>query len=237
MDARTGNQAGRAAEKKSFYASLSDFLRTYRLAVIGLFAALVIAAAAIAIASAVGESAAEASTARAEKLIEDYTSYLSESDEAKKAARESEITATIQEITTKWPRLFAAQRAYTISARLFESKKDWASAEKAYLAAVEASPKTYLAPLALQSAAVAAEEQGSPDRAIGYYKAVIDKYSSVAIGLPHVHFSIARLLEGMKDYSGAMESYQKLVSSWPDSDWTKLSMDRIIALKSRGLAK
>jgi len=237
MDSSTRSKAGRENETKSFYASFSDFLRKYRFAFIGAFAALVIAAAAIAIFSEAADSAAEASTARAEKLIEDYTSYLSESDEAKKSALEAEIAATAKEITEKWPRLFAAQRARTISARIFESKKDWASAEQEWLAAAAAVPASYLAPLALHNAAAAAEEQLSIERAIGHYKTVIEKYGESDIGLPHAYFSVARLSEGMKDYAAAMENYQKIVSSWPDSDWTKLSRDRIIALKSRGLAK
>ncbi len=237
MDASSRSQQGRATETKSFYASFSDFLRKYRIAVIGAFAALIVAAAALAIFSAVNDKAAEASMGKAETLIDGYSAYISETDEAKKAELEASIAASVKEITAKWPRLFAAQRALTISARIYESKKDWASAEREWLAAAQAVPTSYLAPIALQNAAAAAEEQGSAERAIEHYKAVIEKYGDTAIGLPHAHFSIARLSEGIKDYAGAMESYQRIVSTWPDSDWTKLSMDRIIALKSRGLAK
>ena len=95
MDTSTRNQAGRAAETKSFYAMFSDFLRKYRVAVIGVFAALVIAGAAIAIIAAVNDATAMASSARAEKLLEDYSSYASESDEAKKAELEASIKATM----------------------------------------------------------------------------------------------------------------------------------------------
>jgi len=237
MDATTRAQAGRSAEKKTFYTRLSDFLRKFRVIIIAAFAAIVLAIAVIAIVSAINEGAANASSARAEKLVDDYDAYLGESDQAKKAELEKAVLASADEIASKWPRLFAAQRARSIKADVFESKEDWASAEKEWLAAVDAAPTSYLAPIALQRAATAAEELGASDRAVDCYKRLIAKYEGATIGIPHAYFALGRLAEGSKDYAAAMENYKKIVSTWPDDDWTKLATDRIIALKSRGLAK
>jgi tetratricopeptide (TPR) repeat protein len=200
-------------------------------------ALILVAIAAVAVLSAVKESSATASVARAETLIEDYAVYRSEPDAAKKAEAEKALLASADEIAAKWPRLFAAQRALSIKADLYETKQDWASAEKAWLAAVDAVPDSYLAPIALQQAATAAEELGANDRAIECYKRLIAKYEDRTVGLPHAYFALGRLSEGAKDYAAAMENYRKIVTTWPDDDWTKLATDRIIALKSRGLAK
>jgi tetratricopeptide (TPR) repeat protein len=185
----------------------------------------------------VREGAATASSARVEKLLEDYSSYQGETDSAKKAELEKSILASVEEIAKKWPRLFAGQRARTVAARVYESKSDWASAEREWIAAADALPSSYMAPLALQNAAAAAEEQDADSRAIDYYKRLIANYDSAAIGIVHAYFALGRLYENSRDYASAVENYKKIVSTWPDDDWTKLATDRIIALKSRGLAQ
>jgi TolA-binding protein len=122
-------------------------------------------------------------------------------------------------------------------ARIAETDKDWAAAEKNWLSIYDHFPKTYLAPIALQNAAVAAEERGANDAAIAHYKLVIDKYSGKTVGIPHALFAVGRLSEESKDYPAAATSYAKLLSTYPDDDWTKLAKDRIIFLKTRGLSK
>jgi tetratricopeptide (TPR) repeat protein len=122
-------------------------------------------------------------------------------------------------------------------AKIEESSKNWASAEKDWLAIAAAAPDSYLAPVALQGAAVAAEELSANDRAIAAYKKLIDKYGKASIGIPHAHFALGRMAEEAKDYASSLASYQKIVATWPDSDWTKLATDRIIFLKSHGLTK
>lgn len=238
MDVSSRNkQAGKAEEKKSLYTSFSDFLRKYRVAIIGIFSAIVLAFVALVVIDAVQEGAATASTARVEKLLDVYSSYKGETDSAKKAELEKSIFSSVEEIAKKWPRLFASQRARSISARVYESKEDWASAEREWIAAADALPSSYMAPLALQNAAAAAEEQGADSRAIEYYKRLIARYDSATIGLVHAYFALGRLYENSRDYASAVENYKKIVSTWPDSDWTKLATDRILALKAKGLAQ
>lgn len=191
----------------------------------------------LAVVTGVRDSAVKASTARLEKLDADFAAYSGEQDAAKKESFEKAFFASADEMIKRGPRLYAAQKASIYKAKIEESKKDWAAAEKDWLAIVEAVPDSYLAPVALQGAAVAAEELGSADRATADYKKLIDKYSATAIGIPHAYFALGRLAEQAKDYSAAMTAYQKIASTWPDDDWTKLATDRIISLKSRGLTK
>ncbi len=224
-------------KKKTIYVRFGDFLRKYRIVVFFLFGAAALALIGVAVGTAIKDSVVKASTARLEKLDADFAAYSSEQDAAKKADLEKAFLASADDVAKKDSRLYAGQKALFYEAKIEESKKDWAAAEKSWLAVGTAAPESYLAPVALQGAAAAAEEVGSVDRTTADYKKLIDKYPATAIGIPHAYFSLGRLSEGQKDYAAAMVSYQKIVSTWPDDDWTKLATDRIIFLKSRGLAK
>jgi tetratricopeptide (TPR) repeat protein len=237
MDSPDKSPRAKPAEKKTAYMKFSDFLRKNRIVVLGAFAVAMLALVGIAIYTFASDQALKAATASMEKLEADYSSYEGEKDQAKKAELEKALIASADEAAKKWKSRFAAQRALSYKARIAEAKKDWAEAEKAWLDVADRSPDSYLAPVALRSAAKDAEEQGAADRALAAYRKLVDKHSSDAIGIPHAYFSIGRLSEGAKDYAGAMAAYQKVVSTWPESDWTKLATDRILFLKSRGLTK
>ncbi len=233
------NRASRpeGAEEQSFAQKLADFIRAKRGIFLGLLAAVIVIVAAVAVFSIVSNAQAEASTTRVEALADDIATWSAEADSAKKAELETKILAGLTEVNAKWPRSFAAARALSLRARLFEEKKDWAASEKDWAEIASRFPKTFLAPIALQNAAIAAEERGANEAAAGYYKRVVDGYAGKTVGVPHAWFSLGRLAEGSKDYTAAIAHYEKLVASFPDDDWTKLAKDRILFLKSRGLAK
>jgi len=237
MDSQVHSPKAKSSEKKTVYMKFSDFLRKYRMVLIVAFGVAMVALAVVAAMSIISESALKASTASMEKLEADYGAYEAEQDQTKKAELEKSLAASADEIVGKYKGQFAAQRALSYKAKLGEARKDWAEAEKDWNAIVEGYPKSYLAPVAIASAARAAEEQGADDRALAGYKKLTEKYATSALGIPHAYFSIGRLSEGKKDYAGAMAAYMKIVSAWPDSDWTKLATDRILFLKSSGLAK
>ncbi|MDP3129896.1 MAG: tetratricopeptide repeat protein, partial [Bacillota bacterium] len=92
-------------------------------------------------------------------------------------------------------------------------------------------------PIALQEAAVAAEERGSPETAKSLYERFLKEYPNAVAGIPHAHFALGRLAEDTKEYVAAISSYEKIVATYPDSDWTKIAKDRILFINSRGLAK
>jgi tetratricopeptide (TPR) repeat protein len=230
-------KASSEEKKKTPYTRFADFLRKYRVLVLAIAGAAALALVAIGLVTLIGESAVRSSTTRLEKFEADFAAYSGEQDDTKKAELEKTLLAAADAIVKKGPRLYAGQKARVYKAKIEESRKEWAAAEADWLAIVAAAPDSYLAPVALQGAAVAAEEQGAADRAMADYQKLIDKYASSSIGLPHAYFSLARLAEQSKDYASAMVSYQKIVATWPEDDWTKLATDRIISLKSSGLAK
>lgn len=238
MDSTANSPKARPSEKKKTpYVKFAEFLRKYRVPVLAVFGAAILAVLAIAVGTAIKDSAVKASTTRLEKLDADFAAYSGEQDATKKAALEKALIASIEETVKKGSRQYAGQKALAYKARIEETNKDWAAAEKDWLAIAAAAPDSYLAPVALQGAAVAAEELGAPDRATADYKKLIDKYGKASVGIAHAHFALGRIAEQAKDYASAMVSYQKIVSTWPASDWTKLATDRIIFMKSHGLSK
>jgi tetratricopeptide (TPR) repeat protein len=224
-------------EKKHISHKVADILRKYRVVLLIVLAIAVAAVIGLAIWTQVHGAAIRDSTARIEKIEDQLGLYQNEQDPAKKADLEKSLAASLDQVIARWPHLLAAQHAHALKARLAEEKKDWAGAEQEWLAAIDVLPNDYLAPIALQNAAVAAEEKGSPEKSAEYYKRLIDKYSASTVGIPHAYFALGRLAEANKDYAAALTSYEKIVASYPDDDWTKLAKDRILFLKSRGLAK
>ena len=224
-------------KKKTLYSRFADFLRKYRVVVFAFFGVAILVVLGVFILTEVKSATVKDSSARLEKLDADFATYSEEQDAVKKADLEKALLATADDLVRHGPRLYAAQKALVYKAKIAASKKDWATAEKEWLAIATAVPESYLAPVALEGAATSAEELGVDDRAIADYKKLIDKYGSTAIGIPHAYFALGRIAERQKDNAAALVSYQKIVSSWPDDDWTKLATNRIIFIKSKGLSK
>jgi tetratricopeptide (TPR) repeat protein len=126
---------------------------------------------------------------------------------------------------------YAGGRAWSILGSIYSETKNWAEAETAWAAAAQTAKKTYLAPLALFNAGVAAEEQGKTEEAIGYYS---DSLASEFPSAPRAQFAIGRLNESLNENSAAIEAYRAVISRWPhDKVWTSFAHNRIIALESK----
>lgn len=229
--------AGKNGEKKRLSEKLDIFLRKNRIALFVILAALVVAVVVVAAYSVVDNSRANASAVKVEQLAEKLSTWSTTDDKAKKAELATSLVSGLEGVVKAYPRQFAAARALTMLARMAEADKDWAGAEKRWMTVYSTFPTIYIAPLALQNAAVDAEERGAIDQAIAHYKLVVDKYTGKSVGIAHALFSLGRLAEESKDYVQALSYYEKVVSSYPDDDWTKLAKDRIIFLKAQGSGK
>ena len=148
------------------------------------------------------------------------------------ASKQSDVDALLEELAVFAAKNsgFAAARAYTISAGIYWDEKNWAEAQKAWLASAEVAAKTYLAPVSICNAAVAAEEQGDVQSAIDLYTRAIDTDNSFPAAA-RSQFSIGRLEESRNNPTAALEAYRTLVSKWPDDPvWSNLAQSRIVVL-------
>jgi tetratricopeptide (TPR) repeat protein len=125
---------------------------------------------------------------------------------------------------------YTAARAYHLAASLYADEKNWAEAQNAWVRASEKGSKTYLAPVALYNAAVAAEEQDDLAGAIDLYRKAI-AYTNDFPGASRAQFAIGRIYEAQNDIESARNAYQELRAKWPtDSVWANLAQNRIIRM-------
>jgi len=125
---------------------------------------------------------------------------------------------------------FPSARAFAISANILTDMRSWPEAEEAWANAARAAGRTYLAPISLFNAAVAAEEQGNIQGAIDHYTRAI-AFGDIFHFAPRAQFSIGRLEEQRNNRDAALAAYRVLLARWPhDSIWTNLAQNRVIIL-------
>lgn len=222
-------------EEKTFVQKLSDFIVRNRKFFFIALAAVVVVLAGVGIYEIASSASAQKSARAMELAREKIATWNAESDETKKTELEQALVADLDKIAKSWPRSFAAQQALYTKAGLYLVKKEWQNAETASLAAYEVRKNSYLAPMALENAAVAAEEQGKLDEAIKQYQEIANSYKVDNPNLAHALFSLGRLSEAKSEWKTAIEKYEDLLSSSPSSDWALLAKNRVIYLKSQGL--
>lgn len=224
-------------EEKTFAQKLSDFIVKNKTIFIAVIAVVLITLLGVAGYEVISNSIVEKSARAMESARSMIAEWNAEEDEAKKTEIETKLITEIDSIAKKWPKSFAAQQALFSKAGFYAMKKDWENAEKTSVAAAEVRTKSYLAPFALESAAVAAEEQGKSEEAISYYTKIVTTYTVDTPNLAHAHFSLGRLNEAKSEWKSAIEHYENLVASFADSDWALLAKNRLIYLKSKGYDK
>jgi len=223
-------------EKKSSSERFVDFISKNRRIIIGLGIAIVLIIVAIGIYTAVSGNIASASSRAMELADQKALQWSQETDEEKRAEIESSLIAELDSIAQKWPRTLAAQRALLRKAALLSQKKEYAEAEKTALEAYRRNKKSYVAPIALELAAVAAEEAGNTDAALEHYTLITKDYKKDNPAAAHAFFNLGRIKEAKGDYKGAVEAYNQLIASFGDSEWAMLAKNRVIYLNAQGLA-
>jgi len=170
----------------------------------------------------------------AEELEELFSQWQQLTDEdPAKAETETRILSLGDEIISKYPKKYAAQRAYLIKGDLFFEKGQWSPSKEAYLTLSEKFPKSYLAPVALMNASAALEELEEYEEAASLYKKVSDYSSDFHPDIPRALFSLGRISETLGNQEEALSAYNLCIDRFPSSSWTKLARDRIIYLNSR----
>ena len=224
-------------EKKDLIHKISEFISKKRIVFISVAAAILGIVLFVGVYSVIANAKVENASRAMEEVRTQIAKWNNETEEAKKTEIEITILADLDDVAKKWPHSFAAQEALFTKSSLYAVKQDWANAEAASLEAAKRLPKTYLAPLALESAAVAAEEQGKADVALEHYTTIITQYKEDTPNLSHAYFSIGRLNEAKSDWKAALESYNKILSDFSNTDWALLAKDRVVFLKAQGYDK
>ncbi|TFG78742.1 MAG: tetratricopeptide repeat protein [Spirochaetales bacterium] len=225
----------RPEEKAHFPERLNDFMRANRIAILTFIVLIVIAVAALGIAAFITQDRLAKSTIALETLESNYDAWTAISED-QRPGQSAAILSEADALISRYSREYAAQRARILKGLVLYELKDYAGAEDAYLGVSLAVPESHLAPVALANAAAMAEERGDTEAALAHLIEAENSYPG-APGAGRVSFSIGRIYEETRQFDKAMAAYGRLVALGNESDWTKLAHDRIIYLRSLGLAK
>lgn len=209
--------------------------RHWRTIVIG-FAAIIVVTLGVFAYYQIQENRANDAARLAETLQEDYESWQN-AEEEERAELEEAVQSSIDEIVSDYAGTYAAARAVMIRAEIAWEKEEWAASAESYLQVASEHPDSHLAPVALFNASAAEESAGNLDTALGHVNTLLEDYGDEGPTpeIARALFTRGRLNEEQQNYEDAADTYNDLVDEHPDSSWTNLARNRIIALKTRGL--
>ncbi|MBL7007162.1 MAG: tetratricopeptide repeat protein [Spirochaetia bacterium] len=173
-------------------------------------------------------------TAQVELLYEDYTNWVNSSAELSEEEKQDtyvklydDLSQFIDSARNGYPEL----RALFTLASVEYHKENYKSAVDLFSQVIEEYPDSHLAASAAMNTAVCYELLGDSESAVSYYQLVFDNYGDRSPDAPHAKFSIGRLYESMNEPAKAIESYRELSTVYPDSEWAKLAVSRLIVLE------
>jgi len=228
--------------KEKFLSGFSSFLSMRRKLLVLFAIVLLLSIIGVAIYSEVRASITDRSTALIEDLEDRYFEELDRLAEDIDNQRRIEILepilSSLDNIIRRYRGHYAAQRALYLKGEIYFEAQQFERAAENYSALANRYRRSYLAPIALNNAAVSYEELGDNDSAIRYYRRIIDRYYNDYPHISHVLFSLGRLHEATGDFSGAVEYYNMLNDRYANRDWTSdwavFSRNRIIYLRGAG---
>jgi tetratricopeptide (TPR) repeat protein len=221
-------------DEASFSEKISELIQRNRMQLLVGLAAIVLVIAAFVIVSVASEKSQSDALSKVDAFNRKYEKLKTSlsGGEALDVSQQLELGILLVEVTEfeKKNSGFAAARAYSIDASINMDQKNWGAAEEKWLKAAETAPKSYLAPIAVYNAAVAAEEQGNIESAIAYYSKAAgfgDSFPAAA----RAQFSVGRLEESRSNRDSAIEAYRNLLAKWPNETiWPNLAQNRLLVL-------
>lgn len=206
---------------------ISDFIGTYRIAIIATFAAIFVAVAAILVVTVIKDNSDKKAFETVESVLSDWDKARSAEDKSGLSAKEDELIASLSKLAKS--KGFAGSRASMTIAEIYFSRKDWKNAGENYTAAANAAPKAYSAGVNWFNAGVCADELGNADEALAdFNKALaLDNFAMK----PRALFNAGRIEEQRGKNAEAIATYEKLAEQYPSDDWTMLAKSRLIALQ------
>jgi tetratricopeptide (TPR) repeat protein len=212
---------------------ITRFLTRYRKPILISVGIVAVATVVLVIVLSVQTARNEAALVAVENYQDQFEAWQTQDEDAQ-AAQYDALAASAAEVVREDPRTYAAVRARILDARALAAIGRYDEASSRFVEAAEARPRSYLAPVAFMDAAVTAEEAGNTDRALELYRRIVDRYAGESAEVPRALFSIGRVHEQRDEIAEAAEAYRRLVAAHPESGWTNLARNRIIALTVQG---
>lgn len=220
--------APQTTEGSKFSERLGMFIQKNRTVLLTIIIVVFVGIAGIGTVYAVVQSSEKKAAAAVEALSDRYEELRVVQDDPKNEEKIASLLVDLKKAGEG--KDFTAARALSIAATVYADKKEWAEAEKHWISAAAASPKSYLAPISLYNAAAAAEERGDGKKALELYAQCVDAYKDGFPLAPRALFATGRIHEELKDFAAANSAYKKIIDQWPNDGWTKLAHSRILSI-------
>lgn len=216
--------------------AVSTFLSRFWKTIVFTFAAIVVVIIGVFVYFQIQSNRANEAAQMAEELQQDYEAW-QDAEEGEREELEEPLQSAIDELVGSYPRTYAAARALAIRGDIHWEQDEWAEAAEAYLRIASDFRENHLAPVALFNAAAAEESAGNTETALGHIDTLVERYagSEPTPEIARALFTQGRLNEELENHEVAADAYNRLVDEHPQSSWTNLARNRIIALKTRGL--
>ncbi|MCL2214491.1 MAG: tetratricopeptide repeat protein [Treponema sp.] len=228
-------------EKESIGDKINDFVKKNRKAIIMVFGVFVLLFAGLIVWFLISDSMSKKATAEIVELTEEYEKLRFGEEADYYSADMNALLARLDEFAGKNTG-FPGSKAWSNIAHIYSGRQDWARSEEAWLNSARVGAKTYLGPIALFQAAVAAEEQNKLEKAVEYLQQCVS-HSFEFPDAPRAQFNIGRLYEQLGNYSAALEAYRAVLINWPWERseaisqnmhvWQNLARNQIIKLELR----
>jgi predicted negative regulator of RcsB-dependent stress response len=218
-------------EKPKLGDFLTDFIQNNRKGLLISMIVILVTVTGFIVGNALRSSLREKANSSVEDFIQRYEVLVIDINESDKA---EDVKTLLEELNAFAEKNsgYAGARAYSLAASVYAEQKDWAQAESAWRSSAKKAGKSYMAPVSLFNAAVAAEEQGKTDEAIGLYAESVARDFPAG---PRAQFAIGRLHESQGDTQAALEAYRLIPEKWAnESTWINLAQSRIILLSNTG---
>jgi len=213
-------------QKTGFENKLTIFLTSNKKLLIIIAAVIVVAVTAVGVTVSVLNSRLEKHTAEVELLQEKYVEIMSNTAEqadgqdGQSEGDQRDALTTLSEKVSEfinstgngYPRL----RALYLQASVSYQLEDYSTAAVQF---------------ALMNAGASYETAGDMPAALEQYRLVFDLYKDSSAEAPHALFSVGRLYERQGNISDAISTYRELSSEFPESEWAKLGVSRLIVLE------
>ncbi len=235
-------------ENKDLAQKVNDFLLANRKPVLIILVCILLAVLASITVYAVSAKMKQQAIADVERVIYDLeefkTKYKAEDEKTDdKKADDSEKTAEVPEaikaeedktiekllsFTAKRSTSYSAFRANTAIAEIYFQRKSYEDALKYYELAAHSVESAYTAGLAYFNAAACADELSNNEKALELYEkaSAIKDFPLV----PRALFNAGRVYEALGQTEKAVNTYNKLLETYPKNDWALLAKSRIIFL-------
>lgn len=218
--------------RERFVDALSGFLQRQRVPMLVLTIVALVGIVSFAVYAEVSSRRAEDALVR----LEDIQTRVDERqglEDDERVEFDEEIIGELSEIIERYPRTYAAQRSFFLSGILYMEQENFAEAADSFGRVADRFPEGHLALIARANQATAYEENSQPEEAMDAYRELLTMRPDSSPLIARALFSLGRLSETLSpDSEQSRDYYERVVNEYPQSNWTSLARNRLLALST-----